>query len=157
MSIEIPQLHKTCQICHHEKNFEIQKAIDNGESMSSLSIKYNISKYVINSHIKNNHRISLIAFGEMDYVLRKKSVDAALILADYIDKWAMGLIDRQSKTIRDNDALKALELFSKIQGTLVNKHEITVKKSIEEALSDFLGSDLEDEIVNDNNEIKKES
>lgn len=137
---QIPQLSKRCRVCHHENKYAIQKDIDNGESSSSISEKYNISTYIIKMHIINNHRTNLLAVGAMDYVIRKKSIDVGLILVDYIEKWSQEITKRTS-TIRDNDALKALELLSKIQGTLINKHEIVVKKSIEDVLCNFLSDD----------------
>ncbi len=138
---EIPQLPKRCQVCHHENKFAIQKLIDKGEAVSLISKEYNISTYAIKAHIMNNHRTNLIAFGEMGYILRKKSVDAALVLADYINKWSDSIQERRPETIKDSDAIKALELFSKVQGTLIDKHEIVIKRSIEDALKIFLECD----------------
>ncbi len=153
---EIPQLPKRCQVCHHENKFAIQKLIDKGEAATLISKEYNISTYAIKAHIMNNHRSNLIAFGEMGYILRKKSVDAGLVLADYINKWSASIQERQPETIKDSDALKALELFSKIQGTLVDKHEIVIKRSIETALAEFLSSDLDDETKHSEKEERKD-
>lgn len=40
--INIPKLPPRCQVCHHEKRFELQKAIDDGTTLEELSQKYNI-------------------------------------------------------------------------------------------------------------------
>lgn len=151
---EIPQIPKKCKICHDENKFLIQKAIDDGVPITVIEQKYNVLRSTINTHINNDHRTNLIALGTMDYVVRKKAIDTGIILSQYIEKWANAIPERLAETIRDNDAMKALELFSKIEGTLINKHEVTVKRSIETALAEFLAED--EEIVEDNNEIKKE-
>lgn len=154
---EIPQIPKKCKICHDENKFLIQKAIDDGTPITTIEQKYNVSRSTLNNHINNDHRTNLLAAGAMDYVVRKKAIDTGIILSQYIEKWANAIPERSAETIRDNDAMKALELFSKIEGSIINKYDITVKRSIEDALKDFLECDNEDDNKNESNDnISKE-
>lgn len=138
MAIEIPRLPK-CLICHHENKFAIQKALDDAVlPKTEIAKTYNVSVAVINNHIYFDHRTSLIAYGTMDYVIRKKAIDVGLTLVDFIERWSEGVKGRVSESIKDSDALKAMELYLKAEGNLVNKHEVTVKRSIEDALKDYL-------------------
>lgn len=141
---EIPQLSKRCQICTSENKYLIQKAIDNGASVSQIAKEYNVSASSINYHIKAEHRENLLAFGVMDYIIKRKAIDVGLTLADYLEKWKSVISERPGQSIKDSDALKALELYSKVTGNLINKHEVTVKRSVEDALKEFLECD-EDE------------
>lgn len=138
----IPVLPK-CRVCNHENKFSIQKALDEGGHKATIAKKYDISVEAISSHIFFNHRPTLIAYGTMDYVIRKKAIDVGLTLADFIEKWSEGTKGRISETIKDGDAIKAMELYLKSEGSLVNKHEVTVKRSIEDALKDYLTVDEE--------------
>jgi hypothetical protein len=142
--IPIPKL-PNCKVCNHEARFAIQKSLDNGVPYTAIMNEYQISLSDINVHVKNDHRENLIAFGTMDYVIRKKAVDIGLILADYIDKWSSGLEARMPKTIRDGDVIRAMDLYLKSRGELTNKHEVTVKRSIEDALKQFLEEENKEE------------
>ena len=141
MTTEIPILPKRCKVCNDERRFAIQKAIDNKATMISIAQEYDISVGAISTHINDNHRQNLLATGVIDYVVRKKAIDVGISLANYIEKWEETIDERSGKSIKDSDALKALELYSKIAGTLVNKHEVTVKRDIETALKEFLECD----------------
>ena len=141
---EIPQLPK-CRICNNvELRFEIQKVIDNGATIKDIATKYNLTHSIIRKHIDEYHRVNLMAVGTMEYVIKKKALDVGKILSDYAEKWSDGVASRPVETIKDSDAIKAMELYLKSEGNLINKHEVTVKRSIEDALNDFLGED-EDE------------
>lgn len=144
MSVEIPRLPK-CLICNHEHKFAIQKALDDNVPKSEISRTYGINIHVIDNHIFFNHRVDLIAYGTMDYVIRKKAIDVGITLADFIERWSEGVKGRVSESIKDSDAIKAMELYLKAEGNLVAKHEITIKRSIEDALKDFLAEDIKEE------------
>ncbi len=142
---EIPKLSPRCVICHSENKFLIQKNIDDGIPIAVIAREYDITRSMIETHITNDHRTNLLALGTIDYVVRKKAVDVGITLAEYIEKWSSGVSNRPVESIRDNDAIKAMELFLKAQGTLVNKHEVKVTRDIETALKEFLSEDLDDE------------
>jgi len=144
-NIELPQIPRKCRICNNENRFAIQKAIDNGATIAAIAREYKISSSSISIHIENNHRENLIAFGTVDYVVRKKAIDVGITLAEYLEKWQTGIPKRTPDTIKDSDAIKAMELYLKSEGNLINKHEITVKKSIEDALKEFLECDENEE------------
>ena len=144
MSVEmpkIPKLSEKCLICNNELRFAIQKSIDDGMKKSLIATTYNLSASTIISHIDENHREALITLGTIDYVLKKKAIDIGLKLSDLIEKWGEGLNNRNWETIKDSDAIKAMELYLKARGQLVNKTEVTVKRSIEDAMKDFLSED----------------
>ena len=134
--IVIPKLPK-CVICNHADRFAIQKMIDDGATSREIMKKFNINSHSIKNHINKEHRANLLNFGQIDYVMRKKNIDVALTLVEFIEKWKSGMESRV-EPIKDSDAIHALELYAKAEGNLVNKHEITVKRSIEDALKDFL-------------------
>jgi hypothetical protein len=151
-NVELPQVSKKCKVCTSENKFLIQKAVDNGASIASIAREYDISISSINNHITNNHRSNLLMLGEIDYVLRRKSIDVGLTLADYLEKWKSVIVERSGNTIKDSDALKAMELYAKVEGGLVNKHEVTVKKSIREIFNEILDCDEEDKTNNEEEE-----
>lgn len=143
--MEMPKILPRCKVCNNIKQrFLIQRDIDEGLDPKNIAKKYNIPGRSVALHINGNHRDNLIAFGTIDYVVRKKAIDVGLTLADLINKWSSGLPIRTPDTIKDSDAIKAMELYMKASGTLINKHEVTVKRTIEDALKDFLG-ETEDE------------
>ncbi len=137
-TIGIPQLSKKCRVCNNELKYAIQCAIDNGATIASIAREYNVSIGSLSNHIENNHRENLIAMGTMDYIVRKKAIDVGLTLADYIEKWQSGIPERMPNDIKDSDAIKAMELYLKSEGNLVNKHEVKVTRDIETALKEFL-------------------
>ena len=151
---EIPILPKRCKVCNDERRFAIQKAIDNKATMVSIAQEYDISVGAISTHINDNHRQVLLATGVIDYVVRKKAIDVGISLANYIEKWEETIEERSGKSIKDSDALKALELYSKIAGTLVNKHEVIVKRDIETALKEFL--EFDDETIHNEEKTGKD-
>jgi len=135
-----------CKLCNHIKSFEIQKCLDT-HSMTHDEIEdmYGISTGVIANHNKAKHRNQLISFGWADYIARKKGIDAGNILADYIGKWADTLDTREGASIKDSDVLKAISEFNKLQGSIVEKHEITLKRDLGKAIKDYLEEDDEEE------------
>ena len=145
--IEIPQIAKNCKICGNELRFAIQKDLDMGLDLIRIEKKYGLDMEDTQKHITGNHRIALITHGQVDYILRKKAIDIGESLAEFIDKWSANIKIRTPETIKDADAIRAMELYLKSRGELTEKREITVKRSIEEALGAFLGEPkLEDEV-----------
>jgi len=135
----IPKLHEKCPICHSEYRFIIQKALDE-DDIEKLA-KFDISPLWLTKHKTEDHRSNLIAWGAMDAKIRNKGVKVGETLSDFILKWRKGLEQRPDKTIKDSDAINALKLFSQIEGSLVNKHEVTIKKSIKELFNEILDCD----------------
>lgn len=149
MSVEmpkIPKLSETCLICNNELRFAIQKSIDDGMKKSTIATTYNLSAATIITHIDDNHREALITLGTIDYVLKKKAIDIGLKLSDLIEKWSEGLDNRNWETIKDSDAIKAMELYLKAKGSLVNKTEVTVKRSVKDIFNDILNTGEDNEV-----------
>jgi len=134
---ETPELPR-CKVCNSENRFLIQKEIDSGELPADISIKYNISHNIILNHINRGHRSQLLAWGAVDYVVRKKSVDIAETLNHMIEKLASKI---DSPDFKNADLIKAIELFSKLEGRIVDKHEVMLKKSVDDEIRDYLNSE----------------
>jgi len=125
-----------CKLCLHGKNFEIQKHIDDASlTAKEISERYSIPEHVIATHKNNSHREKLLAFGWMDYTVRKKGIEAADLLADFVTKWAEQLRVRKGDTIKDADALKAIMEYNRLHGDIVDRAEILVKQDIGEAIA----------------------
>lgn len=141
MSEELPNLPElpNCKVCQHEKRFVIQKEIDGGALPVNIFDNYGVPKISTTNHMKEHHREKLILYGAVDYTIRKKGIDTAEILLDYIERWVNSIKTRTD--FKDSDGIKAIELFNKIQGSIVNKHEIKVTKTVDEALRDFLSEE----------------
>jgi predicted transcriptional regulator len=144
---QVTKIPENCKVCNSDNKFVIQKAIDNKAAFVMIAREFGVTVKNIKEHIEGEHRESLLELGMIDYVMRKKGVDVGLTLSNLIEKWSSGIEVRTPETIRDNDAIRAMELLLKSQGDITNKHEIIVKRSIEDALQDFLGDDEETEEV----------
>ena len=138
---------KNCLICHHELRFAIQKDIDEGFDISDIATKYTVRSSDVKKHNERGHREGLIAFGTADYIMRKKAIDVGTNLVDFIQKWAENIKNRHPDKIKDADAIRAIELYMKSRGDFVDKHEVTIKRSIEEALGSFLGEEKSEDII----------
>jgi len=139
----IPELHPKCPICHSEYRFIIQKAID--EEDDDILRKYNILPLWLTKHKYENHRNNLIMWGAMDAKVRSKGIKVGIELADFILKWREGLKQRAPESIKDSDAINALKLYSQVEGSLVERHEVTITKSVDQAIKDFLDAkDIKD-------------
>lgn len=145
--IPVPKIPANCKICNHFSKFVIQKAIDNNVIFSMIAKEFKITEDNINRHVNEEHRDSLLELGITDYVLRRKSIDVALTLSTLIEKWAVGVTDRMPETIKDADAIRAMELYMKSQGGLVNKHEVKISRTVDDALTEFLSDEDETEKV----------
>ena len=143
----IPRVPADCAICGHELRFAIQKDIDMGLDILQIQKKYDIKMEHVNKHIVKLHRAALISFGQADYEVRKAGIDIGKNLASFIDKWMTKVQVQNPDSIKDADAIRAMELYLKSRGELTDKHEVTVKKSIEEALSSFLGEEESTDIL----------
>jgi len=117
--------------------------IDNNRDIGEICLNFKLTRLNIEKHISDNHRETLMAWGIMDYTVRKYAINAGNTLGEFIDKWQKGLVERTPKSIKDSDALKAIELYSKLAGELTDKHEVTIKHSIEDALKEYLSEDEE--------------
>lgn len=142
--IAVPKIPANCKICNHVSKFVIQKALDNNVIFSMIAKEFKITVDNINRHVNEGHRDSLLELGITDYVLRRKSIDVGLTLSTLIEKWAVGVADRIPETIKDADAIRAMELYLKSQGELINKHEVKVTRTVDDALTEFLSDEDED-------------
>ena len=130
----------SCKICRHPMNFAIQKAIDEGMKYADIVKKFStlehpFEDYHVAQHVSKGHRNALITFGVADWEARRRGIELGKILADYIKEW----VKTRKGTIRDADALKALDLLAKIEG-VPQRHEIEVapKRTPSEVLRDYL-------------------
>lgn len=138
--LELPELPK-CGVCYSDDKFLIQKEIDKGELPADIAETYTVPRKEILRHIADHHREKLIAYGLIDYTIRKKAVNMAEMLLKMIEKWEKGLDQREDRDVKDADVIRAMELYQKMQGTLVEKSEVTVKRSVDDAIKDYLEKD----------------
>jgi len=136
--LQLPELPK-CELCNNDARFVIQKKLDNGSLPNDISIEYNVTRKDVLRHIEEHHREKLISYGLIDYAVRKKAVNMAEILLKMIETWNKTLETRTD--FKDSDVLKAIELYQKMQGSLVEKHEVTIKRSVDDAVKEFLEKD----------------
>ena len=155
--IAIPKIPENCKVCNHFDKFAIQKAIDNNVKKSMICKEFNITSLDITRHINGAHRDSLLELGIADYVLRRKNIDVGLTLSSLIEKWATGVPTRMPETIKDADAIRAMELYLKSQGGLVNKHEVKVTRTVDDALTEFLSDDAEDDTEEVTEEVTEQA
>ena len=145
--IIVPTVPAKCKVCNSGSRFIIQKAIDNNATITMIATEFKVSESDIRKHIEGGHRGALLELGMADYVMRRKGIDVSLTLSNLIEKWSTGVSSRMPETIKDADAIRAMELYLKAQGELTNKHEITVKRTIEDALKDYLADDGGEEVI----------
>jgi len=130
-----------CKLCLHPDNFEIQKSLDDASlTHKEIAERYGFPEHVISVHNKNGHREKLLAYGWMDYTVRKKGVDAGEILAEFVEKWAKQLRVRKGESIKDADALKAIMEYNRLHGDIVERSEIMVKQDIGDAIAEHLNN-----------------
>jgi len=151
--IPIPKISPECKVCNSQNKFIIQKAIDNKAAHAMIAREFGVTVKNIKDHIEDEHRNELLNMGMIDYVMRRKGIDIGLTLSNLIEKWSSGVDTRMPDTIRDSDAIRAMELYLKSQGELVNKHEVKVTRTVNDALTEFL-SDEEDDTTEEVTEEK---
>lgn len=144
--IEIPTL-PVCQICRNAKRLTIQKAIDDGVTQKEIETLYGISPSVQINHNDDGHRQILITLASIDYQLKKEGMETGKLLCRFIKKWADNLETRKGDKMKDSDVLKALELYSKIEGQITDKHEVTIRKDFGQVMKDFLNEPEEEKKV----------
>ena len=62
-------------------------------------------------------------------------------LLTYLRKWSSILDSRDPSEIKDADAFKAYELVNKLLGNIIERHEVTIKKSLGEEIEEYLNAE----------------
>ena len=149
--INIPKLPSRCQVCHHEKRFEIQKAIDDGMKPDELIQKYNITLSSLQNHNKVDHRVELLKWGWFDRSIRNTAVIYDKMLCEMAKKGLSAAEKMNTDDLKPGDIIKLIELGKRVQGEMIDKHEITVKQSLGDKIKEFLNVDeTKDILVGDN-------
>lgn len=143
---KLPKLPRKCKICMSEDKFVIQKELDSGATNKTISeFHKGITEGDVQKHISQGHRWKLMAFGTVDYTIRKLNINVGERLTNIIEKLTKDLETKNSDETKYIDIIhelkSALELYAKMEGTLINKHEIKVERSIEDALKEFLSEE----------------
>ncbi len=145
MEIKTPKLPSRCQVCHHEKRFELQKAIDDGGRLEELSQKYNIPISSIQYHNKVGHRTDLLTWGYADYSIRKNAKRYDEINSQTICEMTKKCLEAAKRMSPDDfkpgDVTKFIEFMTKLSGEMVDKHEVTMKQDLGTKIREFLDVD----------------
>lgn len=139
--INIPKLPPRCQVCHHEKRFELQKAIDDGVILEELAQKYNISASSIQYHNNIGHRVELLKWGWFDRSIRNTAVIYDKMLCEMAKKGLSAAEKLNPDDLKPGDIIKLVELGKRVQGEMIDKHEITVKQNLGDKIKEFLEVD----------------